>query len=79
MLHTHMENLNLIFEEAGATVVGGRVELLVPAMTMVLFPRGSSMIRANGEKYYVISYGEKFRKEGMLFVKMLLDKNPNAS
>jgi len=37
------------------------------------------MIRANGEKYYVISYGEKFRKEGMLFVKMVLDKNPNAS
>lgn len=79
MLHTDMEDLNLIFEQSGVTVVGGRMEMLVPAMMMVLFPRGSSIVRGNGEKFHVISYGEKFRKDGMLFVKMVLDKNPNAS
>jgi hypothetical protein len=72
----HMKDLNLIFEETGVTVVGGRIEILVPAITMVLFPRGSAMTRSNGEKLYVVSYGEKFRKDGMLFVKMILDKNP---
>jgi hypothetical protein len=69
-----MEDLKLIFEEAGATVVGGKVELLVPAMMMVLFPRGSTIIRKNGEKFNVVSYGEKVRKDGMLFVRMTLDK-----
>jgi len=74
-----MEELNLIFEESGATVVGNNIDLLVPAMMMVLFPRGSMITRKNGDRFYVASYGEKVRKEGMLFVRMTLEKYPNRS
>lgn len=71
-----MEDLNLIFEESGAIVVGNHIELLVPAMTMVIFPRGSIITRSSGERFYVASYGEKTRKDGMLFVRMTLEKQP---